>query len=341
MSTIEKSLAKIAAQKQKQSELTPFSQGMAVSPSVAETQAVSHIKEGPFNALLSMETAQSSRGTTPLQPVEIASKQATGEDIHFFPWEKLRPDGILTPDSKRSQLAEEYRLIKRPLLMNVDKKGADIVDNANLIMVTSSLPREGKTFTAINLAMSIAMEQDRTVLLVDGDVAKPTAAKRLGIENRAGLIDLLDGSDTKISDVMVKTELQNFRVLPAGRHHDRSTELLASDQMARFMSEFSKRYPDRVVIFDSPPLLLASETAVLSHGMGQIVMVVAAERTTHHAVADGLARLGSDKIIGLILNQYRPSLGNRSGAGYGYGYGYGYGPASDAESISESRERAT
>lgn len=295
MSTIEKSLAKLAVQKQTQSVPADASSDIPVDEESAEPDV--------------------------------------SEEVHRFPWSQLRPAGVLTPDAKRSQLAEEYRLIKRPLLMNIDKKGADIVDNANLIMVTSSLPREGKTFSAINLAMSIAMERDRTVLLVDGDVAKPTAAKRLGIDRSAGLIDLLDGSNIKISDVMVRTELPNFRVLPAGRHHHRATELLASEQMARFMAEFSQRYPDRVVIFDSPPLLLASETAVLSAGVGQIVMVVAAEKTTHHTVTEGLARLGDDKIIGLLLNKYRPSLGNRSGVGYGYGYGYGYsyGDESDAD----------
>ncbi|NEX19740.1 AAA family ATPase [Thiorhodococcus mannitoliphagus] len=260
--------------------------------------------------------------------------------------DQLRLMGALTPDAKRSQLAEEYRLIKRPLLMNVDKKGADIVDNSNLIMVTSALPGEGKTFSAINLAISMTMERDRTVLLVDGDVAKPTAAKRLGIDYEVGLLDVLDGSGVTVAESIVQTDLPNLKVLPAGRRHERATELLASERMANLMDEFSTRYKDRVVIFDSPPLLLASESAVLAGWMGQILVVVAAEQTPRHAVADALSRLGQDKIMGLILNKYRPSLGNRFGAGYGYGYGYGYGsghgygqsPTADADAAAPPRE---
>ncbi|MBK1694734.1 protein tyrosine kinase [Chromatium weissei] len=256
--------------------------------------------------------------------------------IHRLAFDQLRQIGILTPDAKRSPLAEEYRLIKRPLLINVDKKGADIVENANLIMITSALPGEGKTFTAINLAMSIAMEQDRTVLLVDGDVAKPAAAKRLGLTATQGLIDLLAGSHLSIADVLVRTNVPNMRIMTAGRHHERATELLASERMLGIMDELSSRYRDRIVIFDSPPLLLASESAVLSEMMGQIVLVVAAEHTVQHAVVDALTRLGQNKIKGLVLNKYRPSLGNRYGTGYGYGYGYNYGETPSTDDKSKS-----
>jgi len=245
--------------------------------------------------------------------------------FHRLALDQLRLMGLLTPDAKRSQIAEEYRLIKRPLIMNIDKKGADIVDNANLIMVTSALTGEGKTFSAINLAISIAMERDRTVLLVDGDVAKPSAAKRLGIKYETGLLDILDGSGMTVSKALVRTDIPNLRVLPAGKRHERATELLASEQMAKLMEQFSTRYKDRVVIFDSPPLLLASESAVLAEMMGQILMVVAADHTPRYAVNDALSRLNQDKIIGLLLNKYRPTFGNKFGAGYGYGYGYGYG----------------
>jgi protein-tyrosine kinase len=260
-------------------------------------------------------------------PPGVDSEESTLEEgrFHRLALDQLRLMGLLTPDAKRSQLAEEYRLIKRPLIMNIDKKGADIVDNANLIMVTSALTGEGKTFSAINLAISIAMERDRTVLLVDGDVAKPSAAKRLGIKSQTGLLDILDGSGMTVAKALVRTDIPNLRVLPAGKRHERATELLASEQMARLMEQFSTRYKDRVVIFDSPPLLLASESAVLAEMMGQILMVVAADQTPRYAVNDALSRLNQDKIIGLLLNKYRPTLGNRFGAGYGYGYGYGYG----------------
>jgi protein-tyrosine kinase len=263
---------------------------------------------------------------SPVLPgVDFEESTLDGGRFQRLALDQLRLMGLLTPDAKRSQLAEEYRLIKRPLIMNIDKKGADIVDNANLIMVTSALTGEGKTFSAINLAISIAMERDRTVLLVDGDVAKPAAAKRLGIKSQTGLLDILDGSGMTVAKALVRTDIPNLRVLPAGKRHERATELLASEQMARLMEQFSTRYKDRVVIFDSPPLLLASESAVLAEMMGQILMVVAADQTPRYAVNDALSRLNQDKIIGLLLNKYRPTLGNKFGAGYGYGYGYGYG----------------
>ncbi|EGV28499.1 hypothetical protein ThidrDRAFT_3727 [Thiorhodococcus drewsii AZ1] len=325
MSTIQDVLLKVS--------LDPAREALGQSVAASDDESASVTAPAAAPALRSAavsagdEPRAAARQQEPLQA-------GTGSSVHRLALELMREEGLLTPDVKRSQLAEENRLIKLPLLMNVDKKGADIVDNANLIMVTSAVSGEGKSFSAINLAMSIVAERDRTVLLVDGDVARPTAAKRLGIDAEAGLLDLLDGSIDSIADVLITTDLPNFRVLPAGRWHDRATELLASEQMARLMTEFSTRYQDRVVIFDSPPLLMASESAVLASMMGQIVMVVAAERTPQHAVADALARLGDDKIIGLLLNKYRPSLGNRFGAGYGYGYGYGYGHQSAADAAS-------
>ena len=190
-------------------------------------------------------------------------------------------------------------------------------------MVTSALPGEGKTFCAVNLAMSIAMEKDRTVVLVDGDVANPKAAQLLGIEATEGLTDLLASGTKTIGDVLVQTDVANFRVLPAGHGHERATELLTSERMRALMDELSTRYSNRVVIFDSPPLLVSSESSALSDIMGQIVVVVAAESTPQHALLDALSRLGENKIVGLILNRYRPRIGNRQLIGYGHDYSYG------------------
>jgi len=331
MSTIEKALAKFAASsftaRLPGADNDPFQSRGAGAPG------------GPALAA----------GLGPLGDGAPARRDAAPSRIHPLNLERLRRMGILTPDVKRSQLAEEYRLIKRPLLGTIDGKGAEVVANANLIMVTSALPGEGKTFSALNLAMSLAMERDRTVLLVDGDVAKPTAATRMGIEAKAGLIDLLAGSRQSLGEVMVQTDVPNLRVLPAGARHERATELLASERMARVMDELSTRYRDRVVIFDSPPLLLSSESAVLADRMGQIILVVAAEQTLQHLVSEALGRLAEEKIVGLLLNKYRPGLGNEYGYGsaygyrYGYGYGYGYGYADagrDGKAPGGARERA-
>lgn len=244
-------------------------------------------------------------------------------DMLEIPFAHLHSLGMVTHIAPRSEIAESYRIIKRPLLMNMARDDAS--DTVNLIMVTSALQGEGKTFSAINLAMSIAMEEDKTVLFVDADVAKASAGTLLGVSHDAnGLIDVLENGDIDVGDVILPTNIRNLRVIPAGHIHERSTELLASDNMRLIMRELCQRYPDRVVIFDSPPLLLASEASVLANLMGQIVFVVAADETPQHAVTEALQRIGGDKIIGTVLNKTRSNPFNKSAYGYGYGYGYGH-----------------
>ncbi len=215
---------------------------------------------------------------------------------------RLQGLGMVTPEGERTSIAEEFRHIKRPLIENAFKK-ANPIHHGNLIMVTSALPGEGKTFCAINLAMSIAMEMDHTVLLVDADVARPSVLQHLGINADAGLMDLLLDDKLDASQVILNTNIERLRILPSGRGHRRATELLASQAMSNLLNEIANRYPDRIVIFDSPPLLLTSESSTLANQMGQIVLVVAAESTTQYGVKDALRRLGSNPNISLIYNK--------------------------------------
>ena len=235
--------------------------------------------------------------------------------------------GMLVPDTRRSRIKEEYRHIKRPLLMNIDGKGASTVDHANLLMVTSARPGEGKTFTACNLALSIAAERDRTVLLVDADVVKPSVARVLGFEAALGLVDFLIDDQLDLADVLLDTNVPSLTILPAGSKHHLSTELLASENMLKLAAEMSSRYPDRIIIFDSPPLLATTEASVLASLMGQIIMVVSAGRTQQSHVKEALALLNPNQIVGFVLNKARGTLGSDY---YGYGYGYGYGSDADA-----------
>ena len=241
-----------------------------------------------------------------------------------IPFDDLNSLGMVTHLMPRSEIAEAYRIIKRPLLMNMS--GASAVNTArpNLIMVTSSVEGEGKTFSAISLAMSIAMEQDKTVLFVDADVAKASAGALLDLpDNTPGLIDVLEDENIDIGDVIMPTNVANLRIIGAGRLHERSTELLASESMELIMEELSQRYANRVVIFDSPPLLRASEASVLANLMGQIVFVVAANSTPKSAITEALQHIGEDKLVGTLLNKVPAN--SLSKLGYGYGYGYGYG----------------
>jgi len=238
----------------------------------------------------------------------------------------LKAAGLVDPRSKQvNRTTEEFRHIKRPLLMNIRGEGASIVPNANMIMVSSALSGEGKTFTSINLAMSIAMEMDKTVLLVDADVAKPDVTKRLGVEAEKGLIDLLLGDGLTLPEVLLRTDIPKLTLLPSGSRHVHSTELLASERMRQLTLELSSRYPDRIVIFDSPPLLLTSEARVLAGLMGQVVLVVEESMTRQHVVKEAVELLHDNEIVGIVMNKGRHGSGESGYGGYGYGYSYGYG----------------
>jgi protein-tyrosine kinase len=225
--------------------------------------------------------------------------------------------GYVTPDAPRAQIADEFRVIKRPIIKNAHWKSGTKTEHGNRVMVTSALPEEGKTFVAINLALSIALEVDSTVLLVDADVANPSVAKVMNLPQSKGLMDLLTNDRLEVADVLLKTNVDKLSLLPAGTPHPRATELLASQAMANLVAEMASRYPDRILVFDSPPLLLTTEARVLATHMGQIVMVVESDRTSQTAVMRAIETIESCPIVLMVLNRApRSEIGNY----YGYGY---------------------
>ena len=232
--------------------------------------------------------------------------------------------GLISPEgTTRSQLAEEFRLIKRPLLANAFGESEVAGDNRNLVMITSALPREGKSFCTINLAMSIAMELGRTVLLVDADVARPMIPNYLGVDGQGpGLLDLLADDQTDFPDALIRTDIEKLTIMPAGKTYPRATEMLASEGMARLIGEMGRRYPDRIILFDSPPLLATSEASALARHMGQIVYVVEADKTPQDAVARGAEQLDGCEVVVPLLNKTRPLPGMKYAHGY-YGAYYG------------------
>lgn len=232
---------------------------------------------------------------------------------------KMRDMGLVTAAGGRTTLLEEFRIIKRPLLKRAFAERATGAMPSNLIMITSSLPGEGKTYCAINLAMSIAMELDHTVLLVDADVARPSILRTLGLPAERGLMDILVDDKLDLSDVLLRTNVDTLSILPAGTSTPRATELLASSTMSSLVTEIANRYPDRVVIFDSPPLLLTSESRVLAGHMGQIVVVVEAQTTTQHAVKEALHKLEGFKNVNIIYNKTRDIPGIEETYDYHYG----------------------
>jgi exopolysaccharide/PEP-CTERM locus tyrosine autokinase len=243
--------------------------------------------------------------------------------------DQLRRQSIITPGGERTPIAESFRLIKRQILAYLANPKAGVP--ANLVMVTSALAGEGKTFCTINLAISIALEMDRTVLLVDADVAKPSVPQMLGFEAKKGLMDLLLDRGIDLAEVLCKTNIDKLTVLPAGTAHQNATELLASDAMRMLLREMAARYRDRIIIFDSPPLLAASEAGVLASQIGQIVIVVEAGKTTEAVLKDALGRIETNNVTGLLLNKAEGAGLRYFYGGYGYG-GYGYAERAKARS---------
>jgi len=293
------------------------------APSVPERamQALADA-QGPFResaqeAVLAA-TAASARAVPAPEPVRRSRQMEI--DLQW-----LAAAGYVTPTAPRSRLADELRVIKRPLIGNAQGRSAAPVHAANRVMITSAMPGEGKTFMAINLAISIAMELDTTVLLVDADVARPAIPDRLGIAPEMGLLDLLTRSDLDVADVLLRTNIERLSFLSAGTPHSRATELLASEGMERLVEELASRYPDRILIFDAPPLLSSTESRVLAAHMGQVIVVVEADRTPQSRVVQALSTIESCPVVMTVLNKIeRSETGSYYGGYGGYG-GYGYG----------------
>ena len=227
-------------------------------------------------------------------------------------------------NKSRQVINEEFRAIKRKLLSNAFGPLAKSLKNSNIIMVTSPSPNEGKTFTAINLALSIALEQDKTVLLVDADVLRPSVMNIIGQPFENGLMEYLLGDVKELGDVIYHTSLDTLRIIPAGKTNHLSSELLAGDKMLETVSEFANRYKDRIVIFDTPPLLGINETAILANLAGQAVIVVQEGKTNLNRVSQAVEQLNPDMAKGFVIN--KASKGNNDGSGY---YGYYYSSSKD------------
>ncbi len=234
------------------------------------------------------------------------SEVMASDGIFELNFKVLKEKNIIVPGENNDCLVEEFRGIKRPILNNAFGPVSQEVNNSNIVMVSSALPGEGKTFTSLNLAMSMATEMDTTVLLIDADIPRPSVSELIGLDpNLPGLIDMLLDDKVQMSDVLVKTNIENLAILPAGRGHANATEIMASTAMSSLMTEVSKRYSDRVVILDSPPLLITSEAKVLAEKVGQVVMVVESNLTSHEQVKQAMEMLDDNDIVNLVLNKSR------------------------------------
>lgn len=265
------------------------------------------IVEGP-SAVMSQVIAKTS--------APVPSRRKTGNGGALGPvqsrefemdFERLSTFGFITPDARRSRVSEEFRLIKRRLMQRMSlnarhkkkQRGRE-----HVILVTSSRPSEGKSFIAVNLALSIVLDEGFNVMLVDADVARPSISNIFGLRNDLpGLTDLLLGQESRLSDVLLRESNHPLSVLTAGGAVDSATDLFGGDDMRQLVTDIASRYTDRIIIFDAPPLLASTEPVALAEHAGQTVLVVDAERTSRAAIDSALDLLETDQNVNLVLNK--------------------------------------
>ena len=235
---------------------------------------------------------------------------------------RLADAGYIVPDVPATGLAEEFRLIKRRLLAGMDGLRALPEEKRRSILVCSSQPKEGKTFCAINLALSLAGERDVEVLLVDGDFTKPDVLDILGIEAGPGLVDALADQRSDPEDFVIRTDVPGLSVLPAGRRQNNVPELLASGRTREVLAKLIASDSRRIILFDSPPALMASPATVLAGHVGQALVVVRADQTIEADLRETISLLAGCEHVALMLNGAAiAASGRKYGAYDGYGHG--------------------
>jgi protein-tyrosine kinase len=239
--------------------------------------------------------------------------------------DNLRTRGYLPEEAQTRQFSDHYRRIKRPLIEKA-LSGTIALGEPSALMITSALPGDGKTFTTVNLALSMALERDISVLMVDCDVAKRHVSEIFGLGDDAGLMDALVDESLDIESLVVGTNQRGLSLLSAGSRTEGMTELLSSNRMRQLIAQLCGRVSRRLVVLDSPPLLITNEGRTLAKLAGQVILVVRAGHTPRQAVADAIALFDPQQAGGIILNEVKMARSE----GYGY-YGYGsYGTDGDA-----------
>jgi exopolysaccharide/PEP-CTERM locus tyrosine autokinase len=330
VSFVEKALQRL---KQQEREMAPLGEYIAQSDPDAET--VTGMDAVTEDVAVPEQTVTS--GPVPADPPRHGAghvgQAGPRRRVVAVDRSRLREEGFLAPEKYQRRMADEYRRIKRPLIANAFGIGVPAVEDGNLILVTSAVSGEGKTHTCLNLALSLSTERDRTVLLVDGDLPKPHISRLLGVGDQRGLLEALSENPPPLADLIVKTDVPRLSVLPAGQWKDDATELLSSGRMRALCKELAERYPDRIILFDSPPLLAATEAQAIAATVGQVVLVIAENLTARAQVASALSLVDQNKPVNAILNKSR-----MGGSGYHYGgYGYGYGAHAESEADSHAR----
>ncbi|MCW5646030.1 MAG: capsular biosynthesis protein [Sphingopyxis sp.] len=235
--------------------------------------------------------------------------------------DRLAAHGMIVPGTPVTGISEEYRIVKRELIRNFGGVGnRPVLPRGHRVLIASANPGEGKTFSAVNLALSLAVEADHDVLLIDADIAKPSVLETLGLDDGPGLMDALADPHLPVGDCLIQTDIPGLKVMPAGTGHMHDTELLASARTEALLGQLETGAPGRILIIDSPPVLAASPAAVLAGHVGQTIMVVRADETLESSLRDAIGLMGACPHIQLLLNGVKFSPGGRRfGTYYGQG----------------------
>ncbi len=275
------------------------------------------------------ETASSAKGVSPVPPLRDAGTlQASSpqrEKRIVVDDAVLRAAGYLPEQGLERRFADHYRQIKRPLIERALAGPTEM----RVLLITSALPGDGKTFTSINLALSMARERDISVLLVDADGPRARISEVFKLRGDPGLLDALADEAIDPESLIVGTDVRGLEILPAGRLIENSTELFASARMNQIATQIALHNPRRLVLMDSAPLLASSEARALMRIPAQIVLVVRADVTPQRAVAEAVALLDKKRLQGLVVNQARfvPSDGYYGYGSYGDESGHGRKPS--------------
>jgi Mrp family chromosome partitioning ATPase len=254
-------------------------------------------------------------------PVIVPAPAVSHGPHYAIDREHLRTQGLILPEGTVTELLEEFRIVKRQLLLQaagLARQGGGAA--AQRILISSPHPGEGKTYCSLNLALSIAAEKENEVLLVDADFAKPSILSALGLPGGPGFMDALTNPAADVADFVLATDVPGLSVLPAGNSTTADSEYLNSSRTGEVLDRLTQGAPQRIVIFDSPPALAAAPAAELAKFVGQAVMIVRADRTGQGALEDAISLLSGCPNIQLLLNSvnFSPS-GRRFGSYYGYG----------------------
>ena len=315
MSIIEQATKRLEELRRAGIEIPPMTSEASAPNGGARLKRSDVDRPGSGAAVVSLSGQQVVATHTPAAGKDTSASEAfAGSRYAEIDLDRLAAQGYLTPKGARGPLEDEIRIIKMQIVRGLTAAAA-VDQPANVIVVSSAVPGEGKTFFSMNLAMSVAMGMDLSVVLVDADVLRPSVADRYGVPVGPGLLDLLTNPTLAIGDVLFRTNVPKLFFIQAGTPNPKSAELLAGNAAERLLTDLASRFSDSLVIFDAPPLLVSTEARQLAANAGQVVVVIEADKTDARLVSQAFGALADCPVVSSVLNR---CPGSPAGAGYGY-----------------------